>query len=395
MTTEIPDLVPGITIPVQQGRKTVPLLIDSLEAIGVLRIQLARAEAALLAVRRALEPPPHDDGVVDCDIEDDPEPLSWWCLSCRRNYVTAAPTGPFCPECTARLRVEPAPGTLAAVHEPGEHPYPQAADMPLCDSASETWMPCARLAGHPVPHRDRNGNEWTGAAPDEVYVLTPAGLAALDAPHHWEPPETPCHSQDEDETEIWLCTAQAGHGGEEHIAYGDDSEPVRRWPVQPAAAGLCHYCDVEPASVGGYCEACAPAVQLATGGEEPSAAAIIAASIATGTSVVTEDEPPCIDERCPVRGFGPHRHDTPVTAEDDFHPSRWTGPHEATCGARPYPAGSEGDDGTECMLPAGHDGKHADAPELDGDEPHGTYVVDLSPGAFMEAAEAAPEASMP
>ena len=30
------------------------------------------------------------------------------------------------------------------------------------------------------------------------------------------------------------------------------------------------------------------------------------------------------------------------------------------CGSRPYPAGSEGDDGTECVLPKGHDGDHDD-----------------------------------
>jgi hypothetical protein len=38
---------------------------------------------------------------------------------------------------------------------------------------------------------------------------------------------------------------------------------------------------------------------------------------------------------------------------------------ELLCGSRPYPAGSEGDDGTECMLPKGHDGPHADAPETE------------------------------
>jgi hypothetical protein len=37
---------------------------------------------------------------------------------------------------------------------------------------------------------------------------------------------------------------------------------------------------------------------------------------------------------------------------------------QAGCGARPYPAGSEGDDGTECVLPAGHAGPHDDDPEL-------------------------------
>lgn len=30
------------------------------------------------------------------------------------------------------------------------------------------------------------------------------------------------------------------------------------------------------------------------------------------------------------------------------------------CDSRPYPAGSEGDDGTECVLPKGHDGDHDD-----------------------------------
>lgn len=35
-------------------------------------------------------------------------------------------------------------------------------------------------------------------------------------------------------------------------------------------------------------------------------------------------------------------------------------PEAATCGARPYPAGSEGDDGTECTLPPHDDGQHDD-----------------------------------
>ena len=37
-------------------------------------------------------------------------------------------------------------------------------------------------------------------------------------------------------------------------------------------------------------------------------------------------------------------------------------PVTGLCGARPYPPGSEGDDGTVCMLPAGHTGPHDDAP---------------------------------
>jgi hypothetical protein len=49
-----------------------------------------------------------------------------------------------------------------------------------------------------------------------------------------------------------------------------------------------------------------------------------------------------------------------------------------TCGARPYPAGSEGDDGTVCVLPAGHDGPCEDEPEMcDGTLPlrHGGEIT--------------------
>jgi hypothetical protein len=35
---------------------------------------------------------------------------------------------------------------------------------------------------------------------------------------------------------------------------------------------------------------------------------------------------------------------------------------EGICGASPYESGSEGDDGTMCLLPAGHDGPHDDMP---------------------------------
>jgi hypothetical protein len=41
------------------------------------------------------------------------------------------------------------------------------------------------------------------------------------------------------------------------------------------------------------------------------------------------------------------------------------------CGSRPYPAGSEGDDGTECVRPKGHPGDHSDEP-IPFDEPTAT-----------------------
>lgn len=47
-------------------------------------------------------------------------------------------------------------------------------------------------------------------------------------------------------------------------------------------------------------------------------------------------------------------------------------PRAAACGARPYPAGSEGDDGTECTLLPGHHGPHDDdAALLSPEDPAG------------------------
>ena len=169
--------------------------------------------------------------------------------------------------------------------QPDSQPYPghgeHAVTVP-CGSASADWAPCARLDGHPVPHRDAKGSEWADFAPapgtlaavraaqgcrsrhPRLNVLcelltvhegvhrspglepsdpdimwadedSAAADAADDEPrpaHHWNHAEYPCHDQDEDENnEIWLCTAQRGHSGPVHIAYGDDGEPLHTWPV--------------------------------------------------------------------------------------------------------------------------------------------------------------------
>ncbi|HEY1706396.1 MAG TPA: hypothetical protein VGG75_42530 [Trebonia sp.] len=52
------------------------------------------------------------------------------------------------------------------------------------------------------------------------------------------------------------------------------------------------------------------------------------------------------------------------------------------CPSRPYPDGSEGDDGTVCVLPKGHEGDHWDGPELEGleDIPAGTQVRSKADG---------------
>lgn len=52
--------------------------------------------------------------------------------------------------------------------------------------------------------------------------------------------------------------------------------------------------------------------------------------------------------------------------------------YDPQCGARPYPAGSEGDDGTECALPAGHDGPHDDLGSLAWSDGSRGYVTDIA-----------------
>lgn len=72
--------------------------------------------------------------------------------------------------------------------------------------------------------------------------------------------------------------------------------------------------------------------------------------------VITDSERTC-QQANPASGAWCHR-SGPHAEHRDTDGETWP----AACGARPYPAGSEGDDGTECVLPAGHDGPHDDEP---------------------------------
>ena len=156
-----------------------------------------------------------------------------------------------------------------------------------------------------------------------------------------------------------------GHAGTEHIYTApspctqcDCKAFSAAVPDEDATAGLCQYCDVEPAIAGNYCEACAPAVQLAT-----------------GTPVIVEDDgPPPVEW---TRRFGPYctattvrgtvtyycdraphsggAHRSPGWCEDDPDIT-WTdeGPH---CGAKWPNLGPAGDMWT-CTLDRDHDGDH-------------------------------------
>lgn len=72
---------------------------------------------------------------------------------------------------------------------------------------------------------------------DDAWRLTPKGEAALagaGAPHHAARyDETQCRA----ENNPYTCTAQAGHDGPEHIAYGIHGEVCHTWPVGEAAPG--------------------------------------------------------------------------------------------------------------------------------------------------------------
>jgi hypothetical protein len=59
----------------------------------------------------------------------------------------------------------------------------------------------------------------------------------------------------------------------------------------------------------------------------------------------------------------------PAAQDDDEADDPFMRPAPERCGSRPYPAGSEGDYGTECVRPKGHPGEHSDEP-IPFDDPY-------------------------
>lgn len=78
------------------------------------------------------------------------------------------------------------------------------------ESHPATSAPCARLSGHEPPHRTLDRTEWDDG---------PAPYHAASGPQ--------CAVRDDG----YICTAQRGHGGAVHIAYGASGEVCHRWPV--------------------------------------------------------------------------------------------------------------------------------------------------------------------
>lgn len=199
-----------------------------------------------------------------------------------------------------------APGPLAAAvimisDGPGRKPRPhtvtsiEECDAIIRDVASAKTMIIAAQAAlkppapprdsHPYPAPDTAREPILTRCPDcreselRCQCLSGEDATDYDGEHDDGPEPYPaadgvrCGAQDGN----WHCTAQRGHGGPDHLAYAF-GEIRHRWPVTAVRTGsigpfpimvappsLCRYCDIEPATTGDYCEACAPAVQLATG----------------------------------------------------------------------------------------------------------------------------------
>lgn len=209
----------------------------------------------------------------------------------------------------------------------GSHPYP----APAARAAAESMPPGAANAicshpgcGHPgsvhyllSPH-DHGCNQCE----DQRYTAQRAITGAAIAAARTEATDGPVCNAGSPDGERFRCTRMPGHDSL-HVALGSegsDSEPVT-WPQgQQSYSG-------------------------------------------TACLVVSGHGTVCIADHAPHAG--PHK---------DMWGFEWWGSAQAVadedeagagtrCGARPYPPGSEGDDGTECILPAGHDGPHDDGPE--------------------------------
>ena len=180
----------------QYGRRKPTTLRLDLAACREAMAELARAERMLLAAAAAADEPAEEasaDAAGDEPVPDIRGSLCW-CGHVARVHNTAGQSGGrgFCAEC-----------------EPGR---------------------CGRY---------------------EPARREPRGLepAAGPAPHHAGPGEARCEAYDDDNGEGWLCTAQAGHGGPVHLAYGQDGTVARRWP--------CGQDPYDPETMPqGYCTAC-------------------------------------------------------------------------------------------------------------------------------------------
>jgi hypothetical protein len=122
-------------------------------------------------------------------------------------------------------------GNLAADEDDGPEPhYVPRGNGPRCGARYVTVGGSHVSACNAQPcHGGSFHIEW---ADGKEVTRWPLDYSEPDAPHHaFRGPQ--CGAEDERDGEVWLCNAQPGHGGPDHITFaiGGDGDIMHRWPV--------------------------------------------------------------------------------------------------------------------------------------------------------------------
>ncbi|HTJ37084.1 MAG TPA: hypothetical protein VL738_27980 [Dactylosporangium sp.] len=115
-----------------------------------------------------------------------------------------------------------------------------------CPSVSSLGYGCKLHSGHhPARHQDADGSEWT----DEAYKASgprkPQAEAAANPPHHASVLGEKCCTApgwNDERASGYVCTAQDGHDGPDHVAYKPGGGEWHRWPVAAPESGRPVYC---------------------------------------------------------------------------------------------------------------------------------------------------------
>jgi hypothetical protein len=140
---------------------------------------------------------------------------------------------------------------LLASRTPDPDPEPPSGGCPATWGDPADPMRCAKPSGHEGNHTTAEGIEWAGKDPLTALVHLAEGkhgefsatsAAAVIPPHQAADDEDPCglYSPPEDPADpesSWICGAQRGHSGPDHVAYIEDGIEMH-WPVTGSEAVL-------------------------------------------------------------------------------------------------------------------------------------------------------------
>jgi hypothetical protein len=186
-----------VMIALTPGARPRPVIVDARRAAELARA-FTDARIACLAGQEALDGiaaydalaarqdlADTDAAVVDATIHEE------WCDGGHDD------SGPCVPSADRFLKAEPEPGTQAYADKYASRTV-QSELLDHCpDGPTVKHGACARLAGHPAPHRDGGGREWVGEpavtaedggclmqSPGNTYCTRPAGHDVIDGSAH-------------------------------------------------------------------------------------------------------------------------------------------------------------------------------------------------------------------